>query len=112
MDKAQLQILQHSLGLDQHSRGQAYRNHFVTGEGSADHPHCMALVDQGLMTRSEGNALSGGDDVFCVTADGRAAVREHSPPPPKLTRSQKRYRAYLHSESNWSFGEWLRNGYG
>lgn len=29
----------------------------------------------------------------------------------KATRSQRRYAAYLHSESSQSFGEWLKNGY-
>lgn len=65
-------ILRHALGLGRGSR--EYRNHFVTGPGSTDYPHCEALVAAGLMTRSEGHALSGGDPVFRVTEAGRVAA--------------------------------------
>lgn len=34
MKASLLNILQHSLGLDEYGRGTPYRNHFVTGEGS------------------------------------------------------------------------------
>jgi hypothetical protein len=78
---AQLHVLQHSIGADQHGRivRGGGRNHFVTGEGSDDHPHCMAMVEAGLMTRRAGNALSGGDDIFHVTDAGRQHVTEKSP---------------------------------
>ncbi|MET3652510.1 hypothetical protein [Dyella japonica] len=105
-----LQILQHSLGVDQFGRGSQYRNHFVTGEGSQDHRACMELVAKGLMTRRLGNALSGGDDVFFVTATGidYVAVNSPAPPPtPKLTRSQKRYQAFLRADTGLSFAEWI-----
>ncbi|PND22892.1 hypothetical protein CN934_03560 [Ensifer sp. MMN_5] len=108
MDAKQLYILQHSLGLDQYGRGEPYRNHFVTGEGSKDHADCMALVDLGLMTVRSGSALSGGDDIFRVTDAGRAAVAANSPEPPKITRSQQRYLDYLEADCCMSFGEWLK----
>lgn len=79
---ARLHILQHSLGLNEHGQGRAYRNHFETGPGSTDHAHCMALVESGLMARGVGSALTGGDDLFTVTEAGRAFVAENSPPPP------------------------------
>lgn len=63
---ARLHILQHGLGLNAYGQGGPYRNHFVTGPGSADHDHCLALVSAGLMTRREGSALTGGDDLFTV----------------------------------------------
>lgn len=103
-----LHILQHSLGADEFGRGRQYRNHFVTGEGSVDYPHCMALVEKGLMTKHLGSALTGGDDLFHVTEAGKRYVAELSPPPPKLMRSQRRYRSYLDADSGMSFGEWLR----
>ncbi len=43
-----------------------------------------------------------------------ALSNERHPMRPKeklLSRSQRRYRAYLHSESNEGFGEWLKNSY-
>lgn len=108
MIRAQLDILQHSLGVDQYGRGRQYRNHFVTGAGTTDFPHCMALVEAGLMTRRPGTAISGWDDVFTVTRAGVRAVAEHSPTPPKLTRSQRRYQEFLDADCGLKFGEWLR----
>lgn len=108
VDPRELHILQHALGVDQYGRGDQYRSHFVTGDGSDDHPACMSLVAAGLMRRHAGSEMTGGDDLFRVTEAGRAYVAEHSPPPPKLTRSQQRYSDYLDADSDMSFGEWLR----
>lgn len=103
-----LHILQHSLGVDEFGRGRQYRNHFVTGPGSVDHPICMDLVKRGLMTRRDGSVLTGGDDLFMVTRAGRDWMSANSPLPPKLTRSQQRYQDYLDEDGCLSFGEWLR----
>jgi hypothetical protein len=103
-----LHILQHSLGVNEYGEGRQHRNHFVTGEGSDDYPHCMALVDAGLMTRRAGSAISGGDDIFHVTADGKEYVAANSPARPKLTASQRRYQDFLDEDCGYSFGEWLR----
>lgn len=103
-----IHILQHSLGVDQYGRGEQYRNHFVTGEGSKDYPTCVLAVALGLMTMRPGTALTGGDDLFLVTPAGRQCMADNSPAPPKLTCSQRRYRAYL--EADWfpgSFREWI-----
>jgi hypothetical protein len=108
MNAAQLHVLQHSLGVDQYGRGRQYRNHFVTGPGTTDYPRCMELVDAGFMTRRAGNELSGGDYIFTVTLAGIRAVAEHSPAPPRLTRSQQRYEDFLSADCDLSFGEWLK----
>lgn len=110
LTQAELHVLRHSLGTGEYGRKPSHRNHFVTGEGSKEHPTCMQLVELGLMHRRSGNALSGGDDIFTVTAAGRAAEAakvEQLPPEPKLTPGQRKYRAYLKSESSESFAEWL-----
>ena len=65
-------ILRHALGLGRSNR--EYRNHFVTGPGSTDYPHCEALVAAGLMTKRPGHPLSGGDPIYYVTEAGRAAL--------------------------------------
>jgi len=112
---AELHILQHSLGVDQFGRGHRYRKHFVTGEGSLDHPACISLTEKGLMVRRDGSPLTGGDDLFLVTPAGERHVTDHSPSPPpkpKLTRSQLRYARYLDADSGLSFGEWLKTDWG
>jgi hypothetical protein len=55
-------------------------------------------------------AITGGDGCFIVTDAGRAYVAKHSPPPPKLTRSQRRFQAFLDEASGLSCGEWLHAG--
>lgn len=104
----QLHILQHALGLDQYGRGSFYRNHFVTGEGSKDHADCMALVALGFMTTRRGSSLSGGDDVFRVTDEGRAAIIANSPAPPKISRARQRYLDWLKADCSMSFIDWLK----
>jgi hypothetical protein len=103
-----LSVLQHALGLDAYGRGEPWRNHYVVGFGTPDWAVCSRAVASGLMTRSPGHEISGGDDVFRVTEAGRAWVAAESPPPPQLTRSQRRYRRYLAEDSGMSFGAWLR----
>jgi hypothetical protein len=104
---ANLHILQHSLGVDQYGRGRRYRNHFCTGPGSTDWNDCNALVADGLMVRRDGSALTGGDYLFTVTDAGQRHVTEHSPAPPKLTRSKQRYQDYLDADTGLSFREWI-----
>jgi hypothetical protein len=104
-----LHIIQHSLGADEFGRGGQYRNYFVTGEGSQDHPICMEGVDRGLMeVRRAKYELYGGDDVFVVTEAGKQWMAQNSPQPPKLTRGQSRYRDWLDEDSSESFGDYLR----
>ncbi|WP_010218891.1 hypothetical protein [Sphingomonas sp. PAMC 26621] len=104
----QLHILQHALGVDQYGQGDQYRSHFVTGAGSDDHPHCIALFEAGLMKRRANVEMYGGMDAFFVTDEGREFVAANSPPPPKLTRSQRRYQAWLDADCNLSFIDYCR----
>ena len=105
-----LHILQHALGLDDYGQGHAYRNRFVTTPSTVDWPLCMAHVEAGRMERRGPHELFGGEESYCfvVTDAGRQYVKEHSPEPPRLSRSQRRYRAYLAADCGMPFGEWLR----
>ena len=85
-----LHILQHSLGVDQFGRGEQYRNHFTTGDGSVDHPICMEAVERGLMHRHATSDLTRGSDLFIVTAAGKAWVAENSPKPDRKQRAAGR----------------------
>jgi hypothetical protein len=107
MDKRLLEILQHAIGVDENGQGVAYRNHFCAGE--KDLIACRELVSQGLMEEHPASQLTGGSALFTVTRDGVEAISKHSPKPPKMTRSQKRYRAYLKvADCFGSFKEYLK----
>ena len=101
---AQLSILQHALGVDQHGQGPIYRDHFCAG--GKDEPVCRELVEMGYMQTFTREWLPYYNCI--VTQEGRQAVLDQSPPPPKLTRSQRRYRRFLDADSGLSFREWLR----
>lgn len=111
MTKRQLEILQHALGLDEYGqlpRGfHGYtRNWFAAG--ADDEPDCRDLVAAGLMQQ---HRTTGVFPYFncSVTDAGKEAVKRESPPPPKLTRSQRRYRRFLDADTGLTFREWLRS---
>lgn len=92
VSKRQLEIMQHALGLDQYGQGAMYRNHFCAGGDTET--VCRELVAMGLMKQHATTDLF--PDFNCsVTEAGIAAVREHSPKPPKKTRSQLRYERFM-----------------
>jgi len=103
-----LHILQHSLGADRYGRGTQYRNRFVTGPGSDDFAKCNELTQLGFMFDHGPQPMTGGMHCFTVTETGKSEMREHSPQPPKLSRSQQRYQQFLEGGGFMKFGEWLR----
>ena len=92
-----IEILQHSLGLDRYGHGRRSRNHFVTGPECTcrDWQLCNELVRLGFMEDHGPQKLADGMHCFTVTQDGINAVALESPRPPKLTRSQRRYREFI-----------------
>lgn len=108
MNPKHIHILQHALGLDDFGQGRAYRNHYATGPECDSFADCTALADAGLMKAHGAVSMWGGMHGFTVTDAGRAAIREHSPKPPKLTRGQRRYREYLSADSGATFCEFLK----
>lgn len=105
MTQEQLHVLQHSLGVDEYGQGAMYRNHFCAG--GTDVPICESLVALGFMETFTRTYLPYYN--CSVTKAGRAAMLAESPQPPKLTRSQKRYRAFLKADTGGKFGEWLKD---
>ena len=102
----QLQILQHSLGVDEHGQGRMYRNHFCAGGN--DETICRELVEMGYMRQHRTTEMLPYFNCS-VTDAGKAAMLRESPAPPKLSRSQQRYRKFLDQDSDLSFREWLRH---
>lgn len=101
----QLSILHHALWVDQYGRGKMYRDHFAAGPD--DEHVCRELIALGYMRQVATTRLF--PDFNCrVTDEGRSAVRQQSPVPPKLSRSKQRYDAFLNHDSGLKFGEWLR----
>jgi len=103
MTPEQLHILQHSLGCDKYGLNDHpetnpgpehypyYRNHFCGG--GKDEETCKELVALGFMQQ---HATTEWLPYFncSVTKAGIAAMKEASPKPPKVTRSQQRMRDY------------------
>lgn len=118
----QLEILQHALGLNKYGRCAAHddrricrdhysdtppghRNRFCAG--ADDEPDCRELVMLGLMVQHPTTAWLPYFNCS-VTDAGRKAVRDNSQVPPKLTRSQQRYRDFINADCGATFGEWLK----
>ena len=105
MTPRQLAILQHSLGIDRYGQGEMYRDYFSAGVG--DEATCRELIALGYMINVASSEIY--PDFNCrVTEAGKQAVRLESPPPPKLTPSQQRYRRFLKMDTGYSFTEWLK----
>lgn len=100
----QLEILQHALGVDKFGQGAMCRNHFCAG--GDDEAVCRELVALGLMETFTQSWLPYYNCI--VTKTGKAAMLAQSPKPPKLSRSQKRYREFLKADTGESFMEWLK----
>ena len=105
MTPQQLEILQHTLGLDQYGRGNTFRNHFCAGVD--DETACRELVALGYMQQRPTTELFPYFNCS-VTEEGKMAIKRESPAPPKLTRSQKNYRAFLDADSGLTFLEWIK----
>lgn len=108
MTTSQLEIIQHSLGVDQYGQGPRYRNFFDAGD--RDCQTCNELVDIGYMQRHRSTAVFPGHN-FSVTDAGIKAMLAESPKPPKLTPGQKRYREWLNVADcfpDWTFRDWLK----
>lgn len=116
MTPRQLEILQHALGCDEYGQG-AYpkvsphpdyypyhRNHFCAGGNDVE--TCKELVALGYMETFEREYLPYFN--CTVTEAGKTAMIKASPKPPKLTRSQLRYRRFLEADSDMSFRDWMR----
>ena len=75
MTPEQRNLARHALGLDGQEKC-SYRNYFVTGKGSVDHPAWMQMENDGLAWRRAGSELTGGDDLFGLTLTGARAALE------------------------------------
>ena len=119
MTPSQLHILQHSLGCNQFGLNDHpetkpgpenypyYRNHFCAG--GKDEETCKELVALGYMQQ---HATTQWLPYFncSVTKAGIAAMKEASPKPPKVTRSQQRMIDYRAFADAWdcTFKEFLQ----
>lgn len=109
MTPHQIEILQHSLGVDQYGKGRQYRNFFDAGDD--DDATCQQLVELGFMRKHPSTAIFPGHN-YSVTDAGRSAMHAESPAPPKLTPGQVRYRRWLNCSDcfpDWTFGDFLKH---
>jgi hypothetical protein len=75
--------------VNEYGLGEQYRNNYVGGA-----EECRPLVVMGYMTEHKASEITGGDPLFTVTDAGKKAVKNESPKPPKITRSQQRMMDY------------------
>jgi hypothetical protein len=109
IEKELLQILQHSIGVDQYGQGEQYRNHFATGPGGKDFEKCQELESLGLMEDLGKRSMWGDMHCFVVTPKGIDTVALESPTPPKISKSKARYKEYLDSADCFeNFRDFLR----
>lgn len=105
-------IIQHALGVDQYGNHVSCgsRNYFMVPSNTPDGLLCEILVAYGLMNRQANfpSELFGGDEKYTVTENGKRIFFSGCPAAPKLTSSQRRYQAYLDSDSGLTFFEWLK----
>lgn len=73
MTPEQIELARHALGLTQ-GRKRSYRNHFVCGPGHSDYDNWEAMTNDGKAWKRKGSPLSGGDDIFGMTAAGAEEV--------------------------------------
>lgn len=108
MTSRQLEILQHTLGADQYGRRQRYsdRNYYIGEDATAND-----LAALGMMVKYPGNCATGREPCYRSNDAGIKAMREASPAPPNLTRSQVRFQEYRNCNDafGWTFREFLAN---
>lgn len=107
MTPRQLEIMQHCWGADVYGRRQRFSSCNYFCAGVKDEGDCRALIAMGYM---QGHRRT---DSFpylnCSCTDvGVLAMNRESPAPPRLTRSQQRYRRFLDADSEMSFRDWIR----
>jgi len=100
-------ILRHALGINDDGHGNEYRNYFTSGPDCDNFAMLREMVAAGLMVERSSDML-GSLSVFHCTENGKELARRDVVPAQKLTRSQKRYRAFLASPTAAPFGDWLR----
>lgn len=109
----QLEILQHTLGLDKYGQlpraanGCEFRNRFCAG--GDDEVICRELVDMGLMFMFHPNASPLPYYNCAVTDAGRMVVREQSPTPPKLSLYQRQANPGSAVGPDFSFRDYLQS---
>jgi hypothetical protein len=116
MTNRQLEIIQHALGCDQYGKTAHryvpahpdffpyHRNHFCAG--GRDEVDCRGLVELGYMQQHKTTEMLPYFNCS-VTKAGIDAMQRESPAPPKLSRSQVRYREWLDADCGLTFKEWM-----
>jgi hypothetical protein len=108
--KNQFNMMKHALGLNY--KETSFRNHYVSSKTGKDFDEWQYLVKNCLAVEMKSSLIGYHFVCFQVTERGREIVKILiQKTKPKLTRSQKRYKAYLKSDTEETFIDWLRNPY-
>lgn len=114
MIPAHLHILRHSIGLDDNGHVKygyksSERNYYCTGPDCSGRADIMELEAAGLMKFSH-HINDGTSEIFYVTDAGKVAALKDVMYP-KLTKAQRRYRAFLRIDMGITFKDFLTNPY-
>ncbi len=112
VSKEQLEIMLHTLGLNDPYRKESYRNYFVASSGHSDLPAILWLVSLGMMVEKHAPGfLENGDRVFHVTDKGKEYCRINRERP---SLAKRRYHMYLEVsdlDPDLTFKEFLTSPY-
>lgn len=107
-----MKITKYQEGLMKHTIKETGRNFFGTSFNTKDSLEFEKLVEAGYATKREAADWMGDDVIYYLTEKGKNHVSSIKPIIAKpISRSKKRYQAYLHSETSESFIEFLCNPY-
>jgi len=115
----QITLMSHALGADEFYKQKGfYRNRFCAYKGGEDHQEWVGLVDAGYAVKNERAAFLNKDcDFFHCTEKAEILIRqvlhERKIAEPKISRSRRRYQAYLSvsDTTDETYGQWLKNKY-
>ena len=114
MKETHIDLMEHALGLTPENP-KSYRNYFAAAPNGRDIEEWQCLTDNGYAECHGSRTVSGDLIYFSVSGNGQQIVYERcrikDARKPKLTRSQKRYKAYLELDCGETFFEFLKDTY-
>lgn len=108
-------LTKNQIGIMKHTVSDRERNWFGTSKGCQDANDFDQLVKLGFAVDRQPPPWSGDTALYSLTEEGKKIVNEieleEFKNRPILTKSKRRYNAFLDLDCPQSFGEWLKDPY-